>query len=89
MATIRLKKPTIPQRHEMNLSWVATKPAKLDFFKGPEPFYNVWHDTRNVEILAPWYTYKIPVNMQIFQMRLVGLGVLENDGNGWVSKHGG
>lgn len=68
------------------LDGIQTRKAWL--FKAPAPFYSVWNDVRNIEILELGYSWKIPANIQVSQMQPVGLGVIENDDSGWVNKQG-
>lgn len=75
------KKLTIPPHREMNLSWVAGKPGRPSFFKTPTRFYSFWNDARNIDILEPWFLWKVPASMDISQMWLVRLGVHEDDGS--------
>lgn len=87
--SIRSKMSTIPLHREMNLSWVVGKPRRPDFCKASAPFYNIWNDARSIDILELGFSWKILASMRASQMRPVGLGVLEDDGCGWVGKHGG
>lgn len=84
--SIGSKKPTIPPRKE-KLSWVSSHQVRPGNFITPAPFYNVKRDIVQMTILEPGYTKGISGAMTISQAHTVGLGVLEDDGSGWVGKH--
>lgn len=71
----------------LELGILCTSSAQVVYNTDSFLLHKVWHV--NVKIHQPGYLQRIPNAIPIFQTQTVDLGIFEENGSGWVSKHEG